>query len=70
MDRSRKWRSAMKTARLQVNSLAALLAVALCGQHASAADDAVAILSIWPFSGPYADVGPLLDNGARWHWKK
>jgi len=30
-----------------------------------AADDEVVMLGIWPFSGPYADVGPLLDNGAK-----
>jgi branched-chain amino acid transport system substrate-binding protein len=32
---------------------------------ARAADDEVTILGIWPFTGAYADVGPLLDNGAK-----
>ena len=32
---------------------------------ASAASDEVAILGIWPQSGPYADTGPLLDRGAQ-----
>lgn len=32
---------------------------------ALAADDSVTMLGIWPFSGPYADLGPLLDEGAK-----
>jgi len=46
---------------LAVGGLLALAA----GAPARAADDEVAILGIWPFSGPYADIGPLLDNGAK-----
>jgi branched-chain amino acid transport system substrate-binding protein len=35
------------------------------GSKAVAASDEVTILGLWPFSGPYADVGPLLDRGAK-----
>ena len=45
--------------------VAALLVFAGSRHPASAADDEVALLGIWPFSGPYADVGPLLDTGAK-----
>lgn len=46
-------------------ALAGALAFAAGTLTATAADDEVVILGIWPYSGPYADVGPLLDNGAK-----
>lgn len=45
----------------------ALIAASLAmppGQALAAADEVV-ILGLWPQSGPYADVGPLLDKGAQ-----
>jgi len=44
---------------------AALAALGATWGAAQAADDEVAVLGLWPFSGPYADVGPLLDLGAK-----
>ena len=46
-------------------AIAGLIALGASSGAASAADNEVAILGLWPFSGPYADVGPLLDNGAK-----
>src|SRR6516165_1140896 len=45
--------------------LAAFLIFAGPRHRASAADEEIVVLGIWPFSGPYADVGPLLDTGAK-----
>lgn len=42
-----------------------LAGLALTPGQATAADDEVAVLGIWSLSGPYADVGPLLDLGAQ-----
>lgn len=44
---------------------AALAALGATWGAAQAADDEVVVLGLWPFSGPYADVGPLLDMGAK-----
>ena len=41
---------------------AALAALGATWGAAQAADDEVAVLGLWPFSGPYADVGPLLPQ--------
>lgn len=46
-------------------AVGALLGFTAYASAARAADEEVAILGLWPFSGPYADVGPLLDNGAK-----
>ena len=48
----------------RAGALAALVALAAT-TNVAAADDEVVILGLWPFSGPYADVGPLLDKGAQ-----
>src|SRR5690606_3377337 len=44
---------------------AAALGISAAAVPAQAADDEIVLLGIWPFSGPYADVGPLLDHGAQ-----
>lgn len=43
----------------------AVAGLALTPGQAAAAGDEVAVLGIWSLSGPYADVGPLLDLGAQ-----
>lgn len=43
----------------------AVAGLALTPGQAAAADNEVAVLGIWSLSGPYADVGPLLDRGAQ-----
>jgi branched-chain amino acid transport system substrate-binding protein len=50
---------------IRQGAIAALLALTAATGSAIAAEDEVVIVGIWPFSGPYADVGPLLDNGAK-----
>lgn len=42
-----------------------MLAGSLGGASAAKAEDVVKILGLWPMSGPYADVGPLLSRGAE-----
>src|SRR5690606_22002347 len=57
----------MKRKLLALTSLAAATALGLSAatMPTDAAEDEVILLGIWPFSGPYADVGPLLDRGAQ-----
>jgi branched-chain amino acid transport system substrate-binding protein len=46
-------------------AMVAAAGLTMAATGAKAADDEVTILGIWPQSGPYADVGPLLDHGAQ-----
>lgn len=50
-----------------LSAVAAMLlaGLVLTSSRAMAAGDEVAILGLWPQSGPYADTGPLLDRGAQ-----
>ena len=57
----------MKRKLLAISSMAAAAALGLTAatMPTDAAEDEIVLLGIWPFSGPYADVGPLLDHGAQ-----
>ncbi len=55
----------LKTGLVTWAARAAFVACVGTAGSAWAADDEVAVLGLWPFSGPYADVGPLLDMGAK-----
>lgn len=43
----------------------ATFAPTLAPTPAHAQDDPLTILGIWPYSGPYADLGPILNSGAE-----
>src|SRR5690606_7096975 len=60
-------RTPMKRVSLGLKGMAAAATIALAAtaMTANAADDEIVLLGLWPFSGPYADVGPLLDHGAQ-----
>lgn len=48
------------------STAAASVLTASVGPHvASAQGKEIVMLGIWPFTGPFADVGPLLDRGMR-----
>ena len=46
-------------------AVAAMLGLAATAMPAISADDEIVLLGLLPYSGPYADIGPLLDNGAK-----
>ncbi len=46
-------------------ALAAFMGAVAAPSIATAQDDSVTFLGIWPFSGPYADLGPILNSGAE-----
>ncbi len=60
---SEKLRS-LRTMGLSMAGAAALATVVFLPAQ-SAAEEEVVILGIWPLTGPYADMGPLLDRGVE-----
>lgn len=50
---------------LKSTAAASVLAASVGPHVASAQGKEIVMLGIWPFTGPFADVGPLLDRGMR-----